>query len=164
MILDYNYMFDGSPSATTGVVSGVSVGTTGGSTISSTNVLDLLNARDMDPGEPKLKIMVLCTTAFTSTGAATIQVLAQGSTDNVTYTTYAETPAIIATSIAVGTKFAQFDFPGVNPDSGSLPRYLRLRYSTGVSTISAGQVISALVLGRDMSPNRNYPPGTTVVN
>lgn len=162
MILDFNYLFDGSASAAGGVV-GVSIATAAGSTQVSTNVIDLVNARDMGIGDGvDIKIMVICTAAMTSTGAGTFQVQAQGSTDNTTYTTYAETVAMIASSYAVGAKICQLNWPGVNPDTGSLPRYLRLRYAVGVSSISAGSVISALVLGRDDS--RAYPPGVTVSN
>ena len=164
MILDYNYLFDGSASAAGGVV-GVALTSAGLFTgLASTNVIDLVNARDMDVGEPKIRIMCLVTASFTSTGAATLQVQAQGSTDNTTFTTYSETPAMIATACTAGKMIANFDFPGVLPNDGSLPRYLRLRYVNGVSAISAGSVISALVLGRDMSPNRNYPSGITITN
>lgn len=162
MILDYNYLFDGSASAAGGVV-GISIATAAGSTQVSSNIIDLVNARDMGIGDsPALKIMVICTAAMTSTGAATFQVRAQGSTDNVTYTTYAETANMIASSYAAGAKIAQFDWPGINPDTGALPRYLRLQYAVGVSSISAGSVISAIVLGRD--DTRGYPPGVTVSN
>ncbi len=162
MILDYNYLFDGSASAAGGVV-GVSIVTAAGSTKVSSNIIDLVNARDMGIGDnPALKIMVICTAVMTSTGAATFQVQAQGSTDNTTYTTYAETPATIASSYTAGAKIAQFDWPGVNPDTGALPRYLRLLYSVGVSSISAGSVISAIVLGRD--DWRGYPSGFTPAN
>ncbi len=169
MILDANYLLSGTSSASgaTYVVIGQALTSAGlFTTLASSNVIDLVNARDMgEEGNPyPLKIMVLCTAAFTSTGAATLQVLAQGSTDNTTYTTYAETPAIIATSITAGKMIANFDWPGVLPNDGALPRYLRLAYTNGVSAISAGSVISTLVLGRDMSPNRNYPPGYSVVN
>ena len=163
MILDYNYMFDGSPAATNGVVAGVAISTAGGSNQNSTNVIDLLNARDMGIGGGiDLKIMVLVTAAFTSTGAGTLQVKAQGSTDNVTYTTYAETPAIASGTLTAGVKIAQFDWPGILPDTGALPRYLRLQYAVGVSTFSAGSVIAGLVLGRD--DNRGYPSGITISN
>lgn len=164
MILDYNYLLDGSASAAGGVV-GVNVTAAVGSA-NSTNVIDLVNARDMggvDGGIP-FKIMCLVTTSLTSTGAATFQVLAQGSTDNTTFTTYAETPAMIATACTAGKMIANFDWPGVLPNDGSLPRYLRLRYTVGTAIVSAGALISTIVLGRDMSPNRNYPSGITISN
>ena len=69
---------------------------------------------------------------------------------------------MIATACTAGLKIAQFDWPGILPDTGALPRYLRLLYTNTVSAISAGSVISAIVLGRD--DNRAYPPGYTVVN
>lgn len=164
MILDYNYLLDGSASAAGGIT-GVNVTAAVGSA-NSTNVIDLVNARDMGEVQDPIamKIMVLVTTALTSTGAATFQVLAQGSTDNSAFTTYAETPAMIATSCTSGKMIANFDWPGILPNDGALPRYLRLRYTVGVSTVSAGAVISAIVLGRDMHPNRNYPSGVTISN
>lgn len=163
MILDYNYIFDGSPSATTGIVAGVAVTAAVGSKV-STNIIDLVNARDMGVGSggPNLKILCQVSASLTSTGAATFQVKAQGSTDNSTWTTYAETPEQIATSLTAGTKIAEFDWPGILPGTGALPRYLRLQYSVGVSTVSAGSVIAGIVLGRD--ENRAYPPGISVSN
>lgn len=163
MILDFNYMFDGSPNATTGIVAGVSVATAAGTTQVSTNIIDLVNPRDMGIGDsPALKIMVLVSATFTSTGAGTLQVKAQGSTDNSAWTTYAETPAIASGSLTAGNKIAQFDWPGILPDTGALPRYLRLTYSAAVSSFSAGSVISGIVLGRD--DNRAYQSGFYAAN
>ncbi len=166
MILDYNYLFDGSASAAGGVTGTALTSMTAGG-LASTNVIDLVNARDMGIGDaPALKIMVLVTTSFSTTGTAstTMQIKAQGSTDNTTFTTYAETAALASGSMTAGLKIAQFDWPGINPDNGALPRYLRLLYVLGGpgSTFSAGSVISAIVLGRDDS--RGYPPGVTVSN
>ena len=171
MILDYEYIFDGSFSDAT-QVTGMSVAgfTAGG--LASTNVIDLVDARDMGtaPEPYPLKVMVLVTTAFTTTGTAssTLTIRLQGAPTNTagaSWVTYAETAAMASASLTAGVKYG-FDMPPVNPDSGPLPRFLRLSYVLGGpgSTFSAGSVIAGIVLGSDMAPGRNYPPGTTVVN
>lgn len=163
MILDYNYLFDGSQSSTTGVLNGTNLTAAALGTAASTNVIDLVNARDMGIGDaPSLKLMVMVSTQFTSTGAGTLKIEAQGSTDNSAWTTYAEEPAKAISGYAAGTKIAQFDWPGVNPDTGALPRYLRLLYTTATSSFSAGAVISGIVLGRD--DNRAYASGIAISN
>ena len=171
MILDYNYVFDGSFSDAT-QVTGVAVTGISASGLASTNVLDLLNARDMGVGpEPyPLKVMVLVTTGFTTTGTAstTVTIALQGAPTNTagaSWVTYVQSPAYASASLTAGVKVG-FDVPPVNPDTGPLPRFLRLLYTLGGpgSTFSAANVISTIVLGSDMAPGRNYPAGTTVVN
>ena len=171
MILDYEYVFDGSFSDAS-QVTGMSVAgfTAGG--LASTNVIDLVNARDMGtaPEPYPIKVMVLVTTGFTTTGTAssTMTVRLQGAPTNTagaSWVTYAESGPYASASLTAGVKIG-FDLPPVNPDGGALPRYLRLSYELGGpgSTFSAASVIAALVLGSDMAPGRAYPSGTTVVN
>lgn len=136
-----------------------------GGTQASTNVVDLLNARDMGLGEDAgatPKLLCLVTLAFLSAGASTLNIKAQGSTDNVTYTTYAETGPIGKALLVAGAKVAQFNWPGVLPDSGALPRYLRLNYEVLVATFTQSGITSAIVLSRD--DMRYYAPGTIVYN
>lgn len=174
MILDANYLLDGTVSTTTFSVSGSAVtGFTAGG-VSSTNVIDLVNARDMGIGDaPALKVMVLVTAAFTTTGTAstTMAINVQGAPTNTAgaaWVTYAGFPAYASASLTAGTKF-QMDVPPVNPDSGPLPRYLRLQYVLGGpgSTFSAGSVVSTIVLGADRFPGQAgsaYPSGITISN
>ena len=175
MILDANYLFDGTVSTTTFSVSGSAVtGFTAGG-VASTNVIDLANARDMGIGDaPALKVMVLVTAAFTTTGTAstTMAINIQGAPTNTagaSWVTYATAGAAYASaSLTAGTKI-QIDVPPVNPDSGPLPRFLRLSYVLGGpgSTFSAGSLVSAIVLGSDRFPGQAgsaYPSGITISN
>lgn len=124
---------------------------TGTTDAASTNVVDLVNARDMGIGDdPAMKVLCLVETAFTTdtTNASTLTIQFQGSTDGTTYTTYVQTPALLAASLADKNKVFPIDVPAV-PTGVSLPRYLRLNYDVGVAAFSTGKLSAYLVLGRD---------------
>jgi hypothetical protein len=110
-------------------------------------------------GMPKLVAYV--GTAFATSGSATLNVKFQGSTDNSTFTTYAETGPIAASRLTAGRKIAEFDWPPV-PEGVSMPRYVRLLYGLpGSQTFSAGTIaIAGVVLQRDGI--RYYGPGFKV--
>lgn len=128
----------------------------------STNQLDLLNARDMGIGDsPSLKVRVLVTTPLVSGGATTLQVQFQGSTDNVTYTTYAESAAIAKAALVQGAHVFDIDVPRTQP-GGALPRYLQLNYVVATGPFTAGAVTAGIVLGPD--DNISYPPGVVIAN
>jgi hypothetical protein len=131
-------------------------------TAPSTNVIDLLNARDIGVGDhPGMEIMFEMLTPLLSAGATTLQVQAQGSTDNSTYTTYAETPAIGKAALTAGRYVLPISWP--RPDPGAaLPRYLRLNYIVATGPFTGGTITAALVL--DRQDNVNYPAGVTVAN
>jgi len=152
MIIDGYLLFDSASTIT--------------STQVSTNIIDLVNARDMGVGDdPALKIMCLVTTALTTTNSATLTVDAQGSTDNSTWTTYASSPAYTAGALVAGRRLFDIDWP--RPPSGvSTPRYLRLNYTVGTGIFSAGAVTAALVLDRDDRVNAAgaYPAGINISN
>lgn len=155
MIIDANLLLD----------TAAAVPVAFGGTQASTNIIDLLNARDIGEGDmtgATPKILCLVTSAFLSAGASTLQVFAQGSTDNVTWTTYAETPAIPKATLTAGTMIARFSWPAVLPESGALPRYLRLVYGVAVATFTQSGITAAIVLSRDDSGY--YPPGVVVAN
>jgi hypothetical protein len=129
------------------------------STIPSDNTIDLLNFRDLgiDGGKQAVpKLMCLVTTAFATSNGATLQVSFQGSTDNSAWTTYASSGAVPAASLIAGARPFDLDLP--RPPSGvPFPRYLRLLYTVGTGTFSAGAVTSTLVLGRqDQVTNGAY--------
>ena len=159
MILDGNLIFDATYSAANGLV-GVNVFTNGASQV-STNVLDMLQGRDMGQapqGPASLQILVIVTTAFTVGTSLNIQL--QGSTDNVTYTTYAESSPILTAALLVGTVWFRIELPSTQPDSGPPPRYYRLNYQC-VGVMAAGAVIA--ILG-ERDSNRYYKPGIVVSN
>ncbi len=149
MIIDGLLLFSSAQNLTTG-------------TIAATNVIDLLNARDMGIGDdPALKIACFVTTAFSSTDAGTLTIQALGSTDNSTYTVYAESRAYSATDLTVGAKLFPIDWPHRGPGD-ALPRYLTLNYVMGSLHFTPGAVTSMLVLDRQDATQ--YPPGLAITN
>jgi len=149
MIIDGLLLFSSAQNLTTG-------------TIASTNVLDLLNARDMGIGNLyALKIACFVTTAFSSTDSGTLTVQAQGSTDNSTFTTYAESRAYSAADLVAGNKLLPIDWPHRGPGD-ALPRYLRLAYVMGALHFTPGAVTAMLVLDRQDATV--YPPGLAISN
>ena len=164
LILDRNLLFDGTVTTATGALNGVNITTTSVGTQTSSNIIDLVNARDMgmatDGNPPRL--LVLVQTAFVSTGAGTLTILFQGSTDSTNWTTYAQSPAIASGTLVAGATLLNIDLPGILPQTGALPRYLRLAYAVGTQVFTVGALISAITLSRDA--NRAYPPGVTISN
>lgn len=157
MIIDGALQFTG----TAGTVSSDSP-TTG--TQNSTNIIDLVNARDLGVGDdPAMKILVEVTTAFTV--GTSLQIELQGAPDNGsgspgTYTTYASGPVIAEANLTVGATLMDLDLPR-KAAGAALPRFLRIRYVT-VGTHSTGAVYGALVL--DRQDNVIYPAGITIAN
>lgn len=150
MIIDNLLLFSSAQNLTTG-------------TEVSTNVIDLLNARDMGIGDnPALKIAAYVTTAFSSTDSATLTFQAQGSTDNVTFTVYAQSRAYTAGELTIGSKLFPIDWPHRAPDSASMPRYLRLAYVCGALHFTPGALTSMIVIDRQDAPA--YPAGINISN
>ncbi len=122
MILDGNLLFDGTVS--TSGIAGVNQFASGATT-TSTNTIDLLNARDLGDGGDSLSgnltVSFLVTTAYA--GGTSVNFQLQGSTDNVPWTTYSETGAIAIASLTAGTRLA-LKLPSVNPDAGTAPALL----------------------------------------
>lgn len=142
MILDQSLMFSDEQAITTSAA--------------STNVVDLVDARDMGIGDsPALKLLVSVPTAFTTdtTNASTLTIAIQGSTNSTTsnFTTLAQSPAYGVASLGAGAKLFPIDLPAL-PSGQAMPRYLRLSYSVGSAAFSTGALIGTLVLGRDDGP------------
>jgi len=165
MILDGALQFTG----TAGTVSNDSP-TTG--TQQSTNVIDLVNARDMGIGDdPALKLMVEILTTFT--GGTSLQLQLQGAPDSGgspgSYTTMWDSGAIAEASLLAGRYLANIDLPRTIlalPNTGAsaaqaLPRFLRLQYIT-VGTHGAGAIYGSIVL--DRQDYVAYPAGITISN
>ena len=147
MIIDGLLLFSSAQDLTTG-------------TITSTNVIDLQNARDMGPGEKPLRLACYVVTGFATTDAGTLTIQLQGSTDNATYNIYAQSRAYTAGELTAGAKLAPFDWPNVAV--GALPRYLRLAYVMGALHFTPGSVTAMLVLDRE--DRVNYPAGINIAN
>ena len=139
---------------------------------------NLQGARDMGIGDdPALKLLVQVTTAFTSGGAATLQVALQGAPDNGSgapgaYTSWWTSPAYALATIAVaGARLYEMDMP--RPPAGvGIPRFLRMAYVIGGATTTAGTVSSWIVIDRMDQPYSStgnavmggYPAGINIAN
>lgn len=157
-------------------------------TYNSANIVDLggpaipalangQGARDMGIGDdPALKLLVQVITAFTSGGAGTLVVGLAGATDNgagapAAFSTYWQSGAIALASLKLGARLFDMDLPRP-PQGVAMPRFLRMFYTVGGATMTAGQVESLIVLDRDdqiynatdNSIQGGYPPGIAVIN
>jgi hypothetical protein len=158
MILDGALQFTGAP----GVTGAVDTPTTG--TQQSTNVVDLANHRDMGIGDnPAIKLMCAVKTSFT--GGTSLQVQFQGAPDSGsgtpgTYTTYAESAAVLEADLIAGRYLLAIDVPRP-PPGAPLPRFYRLQY-VSAGTHGAGGITAYLVL--DRQDQVTYPAGIVVPN
>jgi hypothetical protein len=165
MILDGALQF-------TGTAGAVNVDTPTTGTQQSTNVLDLLNARDMGIGDdPALKVLILVTATFTVGTSLEVQI--QGAPDDGTgnpgsYTTMITTGTLLEAVLVVGRLLLAIDLPRIllptelaATAAQALPRFLRLQYVTA-GTHSTGTLFGALVL--DRQDQISYPPGITINN
>jgi hypothetical protein len=156
MIMDGLLLFDGSVSSA-GVLSGTSVvsGTTFivGST-DSANIIDvsqLANSasgygRDVGIGDG-LQILCMVGTAFTSGGGATMAVSISTAPDSGsgtpgTWGVLETGPAVAVASLTAGTELLRVPMPlGVQ-------KFLKLTYTVATANMTAGTIISAIVLDR----------------
>lgn len=152
MILDKLLQFD--PSGTAITVTAV-----------STNVLDMLNARDMSVGEwPDMVARVTVIAALVAAGAATLTIALQGSIDNATFTDYVLTAAIPKANLGAGTVI-DVPFAAKPPQAAGIPRYYRLNYTVATGPFTGGTVEADLVVSGSQSNNPpTYPAGITVAN
>lgn len=158
-------------------------------TQASTNVLDYGissgiptsanggGARDMGVGDdPALKLFVVVTTTFTSGGAGTLAVALQGAVDNgsgvpAAFSTWWTSPAYALATLNAGSRLLDIDFPRP-PDGIAVPRFVRLLYTVGAATMTAGNVSAFVVLDRpdqmyqstDNSILGGYPAGINIAN
>ena len=111
-------------------------------------------ARDMSVGDdPSLKFLVEVTTTFTSGGAGTLSVALQGAPDNGSgapgsYTTWWVSPAFALATLNQGSRLFDMDFPRP-PDGVAIPRYVRLLYTVGGATMTAGNISAFVLLDRE---------------
>jgi len=166
MIIDGSLQFTG----TAGTVSS-DAPTTG--TQQSTNIIDLVNARDMGIGDsPQLELLIQITASFASGTSLNVQL--QGAPDNGSglpgsYTTMWESGVQAEAVLVAGRYLSNVDLPRVllaSPNTGAtaaqaLPRFLRLQYVT-VGTHTLGTIYAAIVL--DRQDYQVYPAGITIVN
>jgi len=166
MILDGALQFTG----TAGIAASPDTPTTG--TQQSTNVIDLLNARDLGIGDdPALKLLIQILTAFT--GGASLDVQLQGAPDAGggtpgSYTTMWDSGVILEADLLAGRYIANVDMPRIwlptplQPGKQVLPRFLRLNYINGAGTHTTGSIFGTMVLDRE--DQLSYPPGIVTPN
>lgn len=133
--------------------------------------------RDMGVGDnPALKLLVIVQETFDSAGAATLVVTVQGAPDDGTgvpgaYVSWWASPAYAYTDLVAGARLLDMDFP--RPPAGvPVPRFVRLLYTIGGATTTAGTVFAAIVLDRiDQMYNSTsnavlggYRPGIAIDN
>lgn len=165
MVIDGNLVFTGVAGAAVSPTTGVDSPTTG--TQQSTNVIDLVNARDMGIGDdPSLELLVQVITTFT--GGTSMNVSLQGSVDNSTYTTMWTSPTYLEADLLAGRYLSNITVPRIvlpTPNAPSsaqaLPRYLRLSW-TSAGTHGAGALYGAIVI--DRQDQISYPPGVVIAN
>jgi len=158
MIIDGSSLFDGTFSTSAGLTALNQYGSD--TTLYSTNVLDMINFRDLGQGHdmgPLLGVEITVGTAFS--GGTSVNFQLQGSTDNSHFSTYMETGAITTANLVAGTKI-KFPLPPVDPESATKPRYYRLGY-VEVGPNTAGSLIAFLGA---YSGSNYYPPGVVVNN
>lgn len=121
----------------------------------STNTIDLgapgnlyltgaAAAYDVGRGEP-VQLLVQVTTAFTSAGAATVQVqlvMADAADLTTGLTVIQETPVIAIASLVAGYQFRIAVPPGISK------RYLGCAYNVGTATVTAGTIYAAVVVDK----------------
>lgn len=121
-------------------------------TAASTDIIDLGVDRDVGLGKA-LDIFMMIHTLFVTGDAATLQIALQTAID-AAFTSpiiLMETPAIAVAALVAGAEPARWSVPSVTK------RYLRLYYTVGTGSFSAGKINAGLVI--DRQANRSYPSG-----
>jgi len=138
---------------------------------------NLQGARDIGIGDnPALKLLVQVVTTFTSGGAGTLAVLLAGATDNGSgganaFSTWWTSPTYALATLVAGARLLDMDMP--RPPAGiAIPRFLKLTYTVGGATMTAGKVSAFIVIDRHDQPYQStanstlggYPAGITIAN
>jgi len=153
-MLDSTLIFDGTLPSTGVAVTATRV---------STNVIDVLTARDVGAGN-MLQFVVDVTTTFTTTNSATLQVQFETcSTAGGSYIPLLLSPVIAASNLIAGVRPLAFILPRNqfnNETAGVLQppgQFLRLTYTVGTGVFSAGAVFAYLNPSPDVNTYYNYP-------
>jgi hypothetical protein len=134
----------------------------------STNVLDMLVAREMGIGmgeEQRPQVQITVNAALVSAGATTLQVQLQASVDNAAWTIEAQTDAIPKANLGVGAVI-RVPLGIMQPQSAGVPRYYRLNYVVATGPFTGGSIQAELVIGDGQTNNAlvSYPPGIVITN
>ncbi len=156
-MIDANLIFDGTINATTGAATGVAIV----DDAASTNVLDMLAARDVGEGY-SLEVHVVVTETFLTCTSLNIDY--QTSADNSTFVDVLRSPTYAVAALVAGAKVMRYKVPQFQlNDTGTPNRYHRLNYTVNGSNATAGKVFAFLTGGDDQDgPGVNYPANYTV--
>lgn len=150
MLLDVQNLFFHN-STTFQFTAGEYVSLVGVTQSTASSVINLGVAQDLGIGDGEAipKAVLWVGTAVTSSSATlALNVQFQGSTDSVTWTTYAESGANTTASYLANTKAFQMDVPR-RPAGVALPQYYRLNLllaTNGTAGISTGTVLAGIVM------------------
>ena len=127
-------------------------------TAPSTNVIDLLVARDLGPGDD-VDLHVQVMTAFVSGGSTTLQIAMQASDDAVTWTDELLSPVIAKANLVAGARVFRYKYPWGQLNNLNLlgSRYMRLNYTVASGPFTAGTVMAYLTGDQDRNSNTVYP-------
>lgn len=162
MILDKLLQFDPSTAlASTIVTAGVA----------STNILDLLNGRDLGIGDGvNLEAVFTIGTVFAASGgAASLTIAIQGAPDSSgspgTYKTLVQSGAIAKASLTAAAVIrVPLATQAGNLELTSLPRFLRCFYTATTNDFTSGTFECDLVINPQANNPPTYPAGFTVAN
>ena len=141
-------------------------------TAASTNVLDMLNARDIGRGDTDLDILVIVQTTFTAAGAATLTTSLQSADDDGTGNPSTYYDQILTGAIPVANLTAQrellkaqvpIDSSAVS-NNNTLPRFYRIYYTVATGPMTAGKVGAWIIDHEGRAANYTYPSGFAVAN
>jgi len=137
----------------------------------STNVLDIVNNRDIGPGMHRMHLMTLVTAAFTSgTATATMNIQLQGAPDNGSgspgvYNLIGESGNVSLGQLVAGSKAAQFPFPTIaDAVLGSITQ-LGTWSGGPTTTVTLGSGTGTLdgqfIIGAGINPGTTIASGAT---
>ncbi len=131
-------------------------------TAPSTNVIDMLSARDVGAGDD-LEAHVQVLTTFTAAGAATMQIAYQTSPDNITFVNVLLSPLYAVASLVPGVPIFRYKVPIFQLlDTGTPNRYHRLNYTIATGPMTAGALTAYMTGGGDRQVYSTYPRGYTI--
>lgn len=156
-MIDASLLLDGTVSAA-GVVAGSAITVTR----ASTNVLDLLSARDIGGGDD-IEMHVQVLTAFTAAGAATLEIAFQTSaTAGGTYVDLIRSPVIAVADLTVGSQVFRYKLPVMQLNEKTSPKqFIRLNYTVSTGPMTAGAIFAYLTGGGDRQVTYTYPNNYT---
>lgn len=110
----------------------------------STNTYDLLQARDLGPGEQDIQLCIRVVTTFTGATSMQFSYITSANADLSSPNTIVSTPAIAEASLLAGTEWLRIEIPTLSL-STHMQRYIGVNY-TVVGTHGAGAVTAWLAM------------------